>query len=42
MKNWNDIKNGLSMSQKVLDKGFNFKYENIESAINDLAKKIYP
>ena len=27
-------------SKKVLDKGFNFKYENIESAIKDLVKKI--
>ena len=29
-------------SQKILDKGFNFKYENIESAIKDLVKKIDP
>ena len=29
-------------SQKVLDKGFNFKYENIESAIKDLVEKINP
>ena len=27
-------------SKKVLDKGFNFKFENIESAIKDLVKKI--
>ena len=27
-------------SQKVLDKGFNFKYENIEIAIKDLVKKL--
>ena len=26
--------------KKILDKGFNFKYENIESAIKDLVKKI--
>ena len=29
-------------SQKIIDKGFNFKYENIESAIKDLVKKIDP
>ncbi len=46
MKNWNDIKNGLSMSQKVLDKvvkpasAFKNKISNAQSALQVQISKL--